>query len=268
MSAFRAMNWALVAAAISLAGCGSAGGDPVVVDSGIHTDTGTGSDLGTGSDSGTDSGTTTDGGTSPGMCPSTSCDLVANTGCETGQRCSITSTALPVTTACITAGAGTHDVSCTDDTGCAAGFLCVEATCKHVCCVGSTAGECGTGYACDRELTLMGARTGVGICDPTVDCDLDAQTGCPGTDSCILLGQDGSRQCRPSTGTLAENAACETSNDQCAAGLQCLQLDAGPASCRKFCDATAMPTTCPGTETCGRIVVTGMPDLGVCRPPA
>lgn len=267
MSAFRVTNWVLVAALFSLAGCGSAGGDPIVIDSGVHSDTGTGSDSGSGSDASTDSGSGSDSGIT-GMCPSTSCDLVSNTGCDTGQRCSITSSALPVTTGCITAGAGTDGVSCTDDTGCAASFLCVESVCKHVCCVGSTAGECGVGFACDRELTLTGGRSGVGICDATVDCDLDAQTGCSGTDTCILLGGDGSRQCRPSTGTLAENAACDTANDQCGMGLQCLQLDAGAALCRRFCDAAAMPTTCPGSETCGRIVVTGMADLGVCRPPA
>jgi len=137
-----------------------------------------------------------------------------------------------------------------------------------MCCTGSTAGECGTGYLCAREVTLGGARTGIGICDPTDDCNLIAQSGCATGETCDLITNAGDRLCRnTSAGTLAEGATCDIAADQCTTGLQCLQLDSGDALCRKFCNTTDA-TSCASPAVCAGIVVTGMPNLGVCRPPA
>lgn len=239
-----------------------------VIDMGARTDTGVVTDLGTGTDTGvvTDSGAGTDSGMSA-ICPMTSCDLISNSGCGSTERCSVTSSTLPVMTSCITAGTGGQSATCTDDTGCMAGYICITNQCLHMCCTGSTAGECGAGYVCDREITLGGEHSGVGICDPTDSCDLPAQTGCGAGETCNLLNGGGDRLCRTASGALTEGTACEPANDQCALGLQCLQIDSGAALCRKFCDATAT-SPCNGSDTCGRIVVTGMADLGVCRPPA
>jgi hypothetical protein len=158
------------------------GTDGGIGDSGTH-DTGT-EDSGT-QDSGTlDSGTQDSGTNDTGPDDSGTnedaavgpCNLVAQTGCEVGERCTwiedidneghaqcvIDGTVQPLAP-CVPAGAGAPD-------DCVAGHVCLAGTCQEIC---TTVDGCGGDFACTPYLGFGDDET-TGVCDPR--CDPVSQT--------------------------------------------------------------------------------------------
>ncbi len=155
-------------------------------------------------------------------CLETPCGLVPNCGCPSGQKCSLVT---GPARACVTAGTGLKGASCTLDSECAAGLICVELPSDE----GRSAGAC---YPfCDSELDCPGdasvcweAFTGTTDSICSLGCNLVTSTGCPSGSKCNLYELTGSgtdlTDCTSDSGTGGTGSFC-TLESHCGPGHFC-----------------------------------------------
>lgn len=266
-----------LAALLAIAGCNNTPSRPTDAASG-HDAGGTGVDTGIpGHDSGppVDTGVPpTDTGGSTGACAfGGGCDLVthscpddasgARQGCYIGQTM----------TTCAPAGALGEGATCTDPTQCDEHLTCVVTsagatmgTCVRVCC---SVADCGAGETCNP----LGDGTGtplpnnIGTCHRPTACTPVPNTGCTGTDQCVLISSDGTTDCTGS-GTLTEGTTCggAGSTDSCAPGLGCYGTEAAGFTCSRFCRLAMGATNNPDCTGTLRNCATGFGStFGLCR---
>jgi hypothetical protein len=188
-----------------------------------------------------------------GTCTESPCGLKPNCGCPAGQKCSLDDTG---GRACMTAGTGTLRSTCVDDSGCAAGYICLltsstgtTGACYPYC---DTDGDCtGTGSIC-FQLYLGTTPIDAFVC--SYACDLLTSSGCPAGHSCDFymidddgdgVGDRGLTDCNSEVGAGTQGSYC-TSDAECASAYFC---DASySATCLAYCYyATG---SCPSSTTC------------------
>lgn len=207
-----------------------------------------------------------DMGTMPGFCGfgTGGCDLVATSACPmdgtTRQGCYLGATS----TMCAPAGTATSG-SCSSSNGCERGYACVGPTdtstaCERVCCADA---NCDPGEVCNPIGDGSGnpLPNGIGTCHRNTACTPIPNSGCTGTQQCILTMADGTTDCH-SSGAVAEGGNCSAAS--CAPGLGCYTVtmagaDAGgppPGRCFRYCrtamgnaDCTMSGTTCMAFST-------------------
>jgi hypothetical protein len=247
----RAKPACLAIAALLAGGCATGGSDPYFWDTGIvdtHGDTGlpdTAPDTSlpdTGWDTGLDTPPDTAGDiyvdTAPDTtCTETPCGLVPNCGCPSGQKCSLVGSVRQ----CVDAGTGVKGSPCTDDTQCAAGFLCVglfttegatERACYPFCLDESHCS--GDASICFEAFTGVTDR----IC--SLGCNLLTGSGCPSGSKCTLLTLTTTGQnftdCTADAGSGYMGSIC-TLESQCGAGTFCGH-ESGVDECIGYCSIT------------------------------
>lgn len=136
---------------------------------------------------------------------------------------------------------------------CAEGLICFEGVCREYCCAAG-ASDCSVlGHYC------LNVGTDVGLCIPSDECDLLAQTGCDPEEACYPISR-GTRRCSaPREGAGGPGETCEYLND-CVAGSACV---GEPSTCRQLCDPSAAEG-CPTDFVCAGL--TGQEGIGVCVP--
>jgi hypothetical protein len=163
-----------------------------------------------------------------------------------------------VVPACEPAGLGFDGAPCAHGTDCAAGYECVENTCRHYCCAGNS--SCAPADFCDIQPTTD-SGTLVPVCVPVLPCVLLSQGGCPAGQSCAVVRADGTTSCE-TVGSGGQGAPCDTQH--CAAGLVCLGA-VGSRKCYALC-YTAMVAACGDGQTCmGGLPLFQDPAVGWCQ---
>jgi hypothetical protein len=251
---------------LSVGGCGGSnkGGDGGATGGGSGTTGGTDMSAGTG----TGGNGTPDGGATASTDMAMSCDVAAQTGCPTGQKC-IPSGFKGGT--CVANGTITEGQPCTTDMttqndNCQGGLICDNtgggaSLCRKICTADST---CTTaGQLCERYTSKFGAC--VPSCAPFgTDCAAGSDCGTAVDDiSTSKTAATGFFVCKV-TGTGAILSTC-TADSDCAAGLECDPgTDPNSYWCQPNCDAThacpAAPTTDAGTGTIACQVFTNLPN--------
>jgi len=213
------------------------------------------------------------------------CNPVANTGCQTGEKCtSIIESTDPFLgrTGCAPAGNVADGGACARDTttgvdDCAGGLFCLSSVCTEIC--GTAPDTCGSESTCVSFVDLFDDADNTGLCQPGCN---PVAAGAPASqcatgEGCYLSLTSGRGSCggdcgdNPdcSAGTTApsgwpnscsgqwgtQNCNCEYLN-ACAPGYGCILLN-DPASatglvCSFFCD-----TTNSGGPTCADSTVIG-----------
>ncbi len=171
-----------------------------------------------------------------------SCDVVANTGCSAGHKCSASGTTANATS-CDCAGSGVIDGGCTGDANgdtCGGSLVCLADNKCHKYCRVDT--DCPSGRPCSSVLLLAGGvDSGFKICSPpTVVCTTSpgpvgtATGGACATGQGCYLDTPTAAKCADA-GTLAAGAACMYLND-CRPGYVCVGTGTGSATtCKKVC---------------------------------
>lgn len=192
-----------------------------------------------GVDAGRDSGST--------ACAESPCRLVApQCGCGAGEGCYVNGSGAR---SCATAGTEGEGQTCSGETACRAGHLCVgiagTAFCSRFC---NTDTDCTGGPGSLCLLTLNdgsgGALPGVTLC--TIACNPAAATGCPSGMACAIYQESAGAMrtftgCR-AAGTGTAGSPC-TTEDDCQPGYFC--ADAGLGNeCIRWC-------TYPSGVECG-----------------
>ena len=154
-----------------------------------------------------------------------SCNYQTQAGCDSGFMCSpqmnVNQT---VTASCQTAGTIAAGETCTW-AQCQPGYLCAaDGHCRHMCC-GDDWSVCAANESCTGAVALLpvGGSTpvpaGVGLCEPTDDCDVLDSESCPSGQSCYIIDSRGGVKCL-STGSRDVNESC-SATELCKAGLSC-----------------------------------------------
>ncbi len=188
-----------------------------------------------------------------GGCTDPVCDLYPQCGCTGGQKCSLDSAN---NNACISAGSTQNGGSCTADTDCVAGAMCLgrsttEGQCLGYCDPVTQAGcTSGTSYCLElvdsNQITIPGA----GVC--TVTCQPhNASAACPSGMGCEIYTHNITdvtfSDCHGNVGTGTNGDSCDNTNGPyCAVGYGCFN-DAGSQVCYQWC---TMTSTCTGATTC------------------
>lgn len=193
--------------------------------------------------------------------PSDACDVVAQTGCDSGSSC------YPVrplggdpAPACASTGSAALGSACTREADCAAGLTCVRGSCATLCCPDSNDG-CEGKAVCDPLLLTGGVQAAFGSCYAYSVCDPARQVGCAAGQTCKVESFDTNTvSCQIAAGTKAIGEACQ--DGECAAGLQCIKLPELGEACRQVCRGPARDV-CPENHSC---VSAGEGQLGLCVP--
>ncbi len=207
----------------------------------------------------TSADTITDTAVDTGTCPETPCGLIPQCGCPAGQKCSLVGTAR----SCVAAGYGTRGSSCTADSDCAAGLICLElftgegaseAACYPFC---SSETECpGDAAVCWEAFLGLTDR----IC--TLGCNLVTSAGCPSGTKCLLLTLPAPynmniTDCTADAGSGILGSFCTVEShcgpgyfcgsasgtDECIGYCTISPYDSCAFGCRQFVDASSMPVT-------------------------
>ena len=153
------------------------------------------------------------------------------------------------------------------DGNCRSGLYCAYGTCQPSC---NRAADCGGGDCIDFTDRLDGVD--FRFCHD--GCNVYAQAGCGGDDTCVLFDEDQDGNaisgCLPDlqSGRLTQNQDCvndgETYWGTCHAGHLCTQLnrEPEPRSCLGFCDREDQ-SLCTGESRCVFNVLNGL-TLGLC----
>jgi hypothetical protein len=213
------------------------------------------------------------------------CDVVSDTGCMSGDKCTIGSDhggardlCFPVAANPVAEGGDCVSVTMGARSGdnCAAGLVCVDfpgdgAKCRRPCFV---RGQCPTGSGCVVTTTSGTTATfDIGTyplraCYADVGCDPVMQTVCSGGKACYLSGADDQGRvtaCLTPQSTGTAGASCNGIAG-CAGGFRCDPLQ----FCRRYCYfATATggtPTTgqCPANEGACEPFYQSTQQYGVC----
>ncbi|HEY3446111.1 MAG TPA: hypothetical protein VGK67_07075 [Myxococcales bacterium] len=193
------------------------------------------------------------GGTSAILCAVVpACDPWAQTGCNSGQKCTLADTTPTFT--CGAAGSKGDLATCANDGECQAGLVCLDfgdgSKCHALC---GTAKACATGQSC-----LGGSSTSTDpfVCLPTPACNPLTQD-CPNSNEGCFPKSQTEWACFQSVGK-QPGAACTYSND-CIKGYVC----AGSASgtCMQICDPAGVAPLCTAPKTCAGFIT----PAGVCN---
>jgi hypothetical protein len=214
------------------------------------------------------------------------CDPVANSGCMSGDKCTIgtdnggpRAICFPVAAAPVPEGGDCMSVTMGARVGdnCAAGLSCVVyategAKCRRPCFLRQ---DCPTGSACVVRTVLDtietvdgGAQFELRSCHSDDGCDPVAQDKCSGGKSCYLsLPDDAGRVgvCLMPMSTKTTGATCSNISD-CAPGFRCDSF----MFCRRYCyyrtASGDIPTTgqCPASEGMCDLFPGGNDLYGVC----
>jgi hypothetical protein len=217
------------------------------------------------------------------------CDVFANTGCPTGDKCTIgtqngTPRDLCFAVAATTVGLGAACTSVADGSGrtgdnCAPGLICLDFPgdgphCRKPCYVRS---HCAAGEGCvlttptSTQRMTEGGTQFLHACKSDDGCDPVAQTVCTGDRHCWLSPPDDVGRlgiCLMSLGTAMAGDTCDAAKQaQCAPGFRCDSFDL----CRRYCyfeppDGGAAPGVggCPAGEgVCDRFSYSGLL-YGIC----
>jgi hypothetical protein len=196
----------------------------------------------------------TDPGTDPG-CTETPCGLVPQCGCAVGQKCSLVGT----TRQCVTSGFGTRGASCTADSDCAAGLICLLMFTQESASEGACYPFCNSETECPGDAAVCWeAFTGSTDKVCTLGCNLITSSGCPSGSKCMHLsiptGQD-ITDCSADAGSGTLGSYC-TLESQCGPGYFCgaassvfecigyctlLPTDSCIYGCQQFVDGSGLP---------------------------
>lgn len=190
------------------------------------------------------------------------CDIVHNTGCEAGEKCSLltfgndASATRPQFIACVQDDGGlARAQSCSPKQlvdECDAGMICSEGlfhVCVEVCELDDP--QCTGVASCRPELAPEVFPSGLGVCIP--QCHAIAQN-CPGTLACSdSVSPSGYGFC-VKAGIGVTGDPC-TRHEDCAKGLACEM-----GSCRAFCDDTHPCVS----DSCTK--VSSAASVGLCLP--
>ena len=218
------------------------------------------------------------------------CDVFANTGCPSGQKCTVgtqngTPRDLCFAVSASPVGLGAACMSVSDGSGrtgddCEPGLICEDFPgdgphCRKPC---YARGDCAGGEACVLT-TLTGtprmSEAGTQFlhaCGPDDGCDPVAQDVCSGGRKCWLsppddVGRVGLCLMPLAPGGVAGDTCVASKQAGCAPGFRCDDFD----FCRRYCyfqppdgGVTAGAGSCPAGEgTCGRFSFSG-PVYGIC----
>src|SRR5262249_19544802 len=119
----------------------------------------------------------------PAACPKGACNYQTNEGCAAGESCFTNFSGQTVTPTCVPAGSKTRGASCTDQTECAAGYLCVAGSCQKLCCGGDWTGCPSANEHCFFEVKYGDGNggaidTGAMVCYPVNTCDALTPSSC------------------------------------------------------------------------------------------
>ncbi len=183
-----------------------------------------------------------------GCTTNTSCTIIPQSGCESGQKCTVDTIA---TNRCITAGPGAEGTPCMADADCQAGMGCAvingftfEAACRRFCraknayadshdCLGSA------GSICYYNVADANNNVFTNLFQCTAACDPVAGTGCISGMKCNLYGIDRSGNGQPDLyatecySTADTNYYC-SGGAPCPNGYECFNFGYGPA-CYRWC---------------------------------
>ncbi len=206
----------------------------------------------------------------PASCTQGVCNYQTQDGCDAGAMCHPQLGAdQHVSPTCHPAGTGSAGEPCAW-LGCKAGYLCAaDGRCRRMCCGGDWS-VCGANESCTGaiELLAFGSSTpvpaGVGVCEPTDDCDVFDPSTCPLGQSCYIVDSRGGVGCLPS-GTADAFQICSAA-ELCRSAMKCVAAGNGLGQCRRLCRAEpgGVPT-CPAGEgmTCAHYV-DDPPGVGEC----
>lgn len=204
------------------------------------------------------------------------CNYQTQDGCAAGSMCHPQmDSEHKVTATCQPAGALAAGETCTW-LGCQPGFICAaDGRCRRLCCGGDWS-ACEANESCTGAVELLApdssdlvVSAGVGVCEPTDDCDVFDTSSCPPGQSCYIIDSRGGVSCLPS-GSSDAYELCSAA-EWCKAGLTCVAGHNGVGTCRRLCRAVAGGGTpeCPPQEgmICAHYV-TDPPGVGECVPSA
>ncbi|MGC4116075.1 MAG: hypothetical protein QM765_16120 [Myxococcales bacterium] len=177
------------------------------------------------------------GGTSAILCAVVpACDPFAQTGCQSGQKCTLADDT--PTWTCGAAGTKTDQQTCASDGDCVAGTVCLNFgngfKCTSLCSATKT---CPTGQDC---LGGSPSSTSPFACMPTPPCNPLTQDCANSDEGCFPKSQT-EWACFHSMGK-ATGAACTYAND-CIEGDVC---NGNPGTCLQLCDPAGGSPTCTG----------------------
>jgi hypothetical protein len=207
----------------------------------------------------------------PSLCTDGSCNYQTQLGCDAGYMCHPQlGTDQNVTPTCQPAGSKGAGESCVW-LGCQPGYLCAaDARCHRMCCGGDWS-ACEADESCTGAIELLasGSSTpvpaGVGVCEPTDDCDVFDPSSCPVGQSCYIIDSRGGVGCRVS-GSAEAYESC-SSTQLCKGGLTCVSAGKATGQCRRLCRAVpgGGAPSCPAAEgmTCAHYV-NDPPGVGEC----
>jgi hypothetical protein len=157
---------------------------------------------------------------------------------------------------CVPAGYGHDGDTCATGADCAPGFDCTgSGTCRSYCCQGQCLEKT---QFCDVQ-PMYTSTALVPVCMPVVACKLLEATGCPASQTCSIVRDDGTTSC-VATGPAGVGDSCDTAH--CAVGLVCL----GQPSvrfCFQLCDLTN--PQCPANTQCKQDALSKEPTVGICE---
>jgi hypothetical protein len=171
-----------------------------------------------------------------------SCNYQTQSGCDTGSMCSpqMNTDQTAVSAGCQTAGTIAAGEACTW-AECQPGYICSsDGHCRHMCCGGDWS-VCAAKESCTGAVALQPAGgstpvpAGVGVCEPTDDCDVLDPESCPSGQSCYIIDSRGGVKCL-STGSRDINENC-SATELCRSGLSCFVTPNGTNQCRRLCRA-------------------------------
>ncbi len=188
-------------------------------------------------------------------CPTLPCSLAPQCGCSgSTPACDLGSGSA---TACRAAGTGMETTTCTMDTTCAVGYVCVgdgtNNSCEKYCSTGADCtaprGQCVDQLVDSSNKAIPGAVVCSSNCDPT----LVTNSTCPSGWTCDLFTSTYNStsynivDCRKA-GTASQGQACSTTV-ACAAGYTCVNNGTSTV-CARLCEP-GVSTNCPTNTTCG-----------------
>lgn len=206
-------------------------------------------------------------------CP-VGCNYQTQQGCDAGAMCHPELTAeQTIAPSCLPAGTRAVGESCSWQQ-CQPGLICAsDGYCRHMCC-GADWSVCQANESCTGAIELLpsGSKVplsaGVGVCEPTDECDVFDSSTCPVGQSCSIVDSRGGVRCLPS-GTAEAYDSC-SANSLCKPGLICIAGKNGLGQCRRLCRAEpAGVPACPEQEGMVCAHYPGDPEgVGECVPAA
>lgn len=201
----------------------------------------------------------------PALCPTGRCNYQTGDGCdESAPACLPTLDANDeVVPACSPAGKGESGAACASFDACVPGYLCVEGTCKKLCCGGDWTACPSPDERCIEHVDVLtpGGETidtGAMVCAPVNACDALAPSSCEQEgETCQIVDPTGATACAPEgTGVSGEPCPCK-------GGFFCVA-----GECRRLCKAVeggGDPKCAPGEGVCIHFN-RDPPGVGECTP--